>query len=197
MVLHWAKQTGVTAIAIEDLDFGAEKTREKHGRSKWFRQLISGIPTGKLKARLVSMAAEQGLAVIAVDPAYTSMWGGQHWQKPLTTPHARCPVTMPPVSRSGDAPSDTRSGVGRHRPHTTGAIVWGIGPPRPHQVHESVREPAPASPDHGHDPSHRTRRERGRPGHPKPVGMSAATRHGSRTHSCSLNRNGSAISGRL
>ncbi|WTI84450.1 transposase [Streptomyces sp. NBC_00726] len=86
-LLHWARRTGVTAIAIEDLDFGAEKTREKHGRRKRFRQLISGMPTGKLKARLVSMAAEHGLAIIAVDPAYTSMWGGQHWQKPLTTPH--------------------------------------------------------------------------------------------------------------
>lgn len=88
-LLHWARQTGATAIAIEDLDFGAEKTREKHGRRKRFRQLISGIPTGKLKARLVSMAAEQGLAVVAVDPAYTSMWGGQHWQKPLTTPQRK------------------------------------------------------------------------------------------------------------
>jgi IS605 OrfB family transposase len=86
-LLHWAKQTGVTAIGIEDLDFTDEKTREKHGRRKRFRQLISGIPTGKLKARLVSMAAEQGLAIVAVDPAYTSVWGGQHWQKPLTTAH--------------------------------------------------------------------------------------------------------------
>jgi IS605 OrfB family transposase len=86
-LLHWAKQAGVTAIGIEDLDFTDEKTREKHGGRKRFRQLISGIPTGKLKARLVSMAAEQGLAIVAVDPAYTSMWGGQHWQKPLTTPH--------------------------------------------------------------------------------------------------------------
>ena len=32
------------------------------------------------------MAAEQDIAVVAVDPAYTSMWGSQHWQKPLTTP---------------------------------------------------------------------------------------------------------------
>ncbi|WP_406452121.1 transposase [Streptomyces sp. NBC_00876] len=88
-LLHWARQTGVGAIAIENLDFSTEKTREKHGRRKRFRQLISGIPTGKLKARLVSMAAEQGLAIIAVDPAYTSIWGGQHWQKPLTTPHRR------------------------------------------------------------------------------------------------------------
>ncbi|MEU1490166.1 IS200/IS605 family accessory protein TnpB-related protein [Streptomyces sp. NPDC005776] len=88
-LLHWAEQTGVGAIAIEDLDFSAEKTREKHGRKKRFRQLISGIPTGKLKARLVSMAAEHGLAIVAVDPAYTSRWGGQHWQKPLTTPRRR------------------------------------------------------------------------------------------------------------
>ncbi|MFJ9890753.1 IS200/IS605 family accessory protein TnpB-related protein [Streptomyces sp. NPDC091287] len=88
-LLHWAKQCGVAAIGIEDLDFSAEKTREKHGRRKRFRQLISGIPTGKLKARLVSMAAEQGLAIVAVDPAYTSIWGGQHWQKPLTTPRRK------------------------------------------------------------------------------------------------------------
>ncbi|MFD3871110.1 IS200/IS605 family accessory protein TnpB-related protein [Streptomyces sp. NPDC058623] len=88
-VLHWAKQCGVKAIAIEDLDFTAEKTREKHGRKKRFRQLISGIPTSKLKARLVSMAAEMGLSIVAVDPAYTSMWGGQHWRKPLATPRRK------------------------------------------------------------------------------------------------------------
>ncbi|MGW3692168.1 IS200/IS605 family accessory protein TnpB-related protein, partial [Streptomyces sp. NPDC005125] len=88
-LLHWTQQTGAKAIAIEDLDFTAEKTREKHGRRKRFRQLISGMPTGKLKARLVSMAAEQGLAIVAVDPAYTSMWGAQHWQKPLVTPRRK------------------------------------------------------------------------------------------------------------
>ncbi|MET7367695.1 IS200/IS605 family accessory protein TnpB-related protein [Streptomyces sp. NPDC005566] len=88
-LINWAKQSGVTTIGIEDLDFTTEKTREKHGRRKKFRQLISGIPTGKLKARLISMAAQQGLAIVAVDPAYTSMWGGQHWQKPLTTPSRR------------------------------------------------------------------------------------------------------------
>jgi IS605 OrfB family transposase len=84
-LLHWAKRCGVTAIGIENLDFTAEKTREKHGRKKRFRQLISKIPTGKLKARLVSMAAEQDLAIVAVDPAYTSMWGDEHWRKPLTS----------------------------------------------------------------------------------------------------------------
>ncbi|GAA3477121.1 IS200/IS605 family element transposase accessory protein TnpB [Streptomyces yanii] len=88
-LIHWAVRAGVAAIGIEDLDFTTEKTREKHGRRKRFRQLISGIPTGRLKARLVSMAAEHGLSVVAVDPAYTSRWGGQHWQKPLTTSHRK------------------------------------------------------------------------------------------------------------
>ncbi|MEU9720114.1 IS200/IS605 family accessory protein TnpB-related protein [Streptomyces sp. NPDC047976] len=88
-LLHWAKRVGVAVIAIEDLDFTAEKTREKHGRKKRFRQLISGMPTGKLKARLVSMAAEAGLSIVAVDPAYTSRWGAQHWQKPLATPRRK------------------------------------------------------------------------------------------------------------
>ncbi|WP_329452621.1 transposase [Streptomyces sp. NBC_01724] len=88
-LINWAGRVGVGAIGIEDLDFATEKTREKHGRRKRFRQLISGIPTGKLKARLVSMAAEQGLSVVAVDPAYTSLWGAQHWQKPLTTPRRK------------------------------------------------------------------------------------------------------------
>ncbi|MEV7388961.1 MULTISPECIES: IS200/IS605 family accessory protein TnpB-related protein [unclassified Streptomyces] len=83
-LLHWAQRHHL-AIAIEDLDFQAEKTREKHGRRKKFRNLISGMPTARLRARLVSMAAELGIPVVAVDPAYTSKWGAQHWQKPLTS----------------------------------------------------------------------------------------------------------------
>ncbi|WP_017602414.1 IS200/IS605 family accessory protein TnpB-related protein, partial [Nocardiopsis lucentensis] len=83
-LLRWARDRGVRAIAIEDLDFTDSKSREKHGRRKRFRRLISGIPTGRLRARLVSMCAEAGIGVIAVDPAYTSMWGARHWQKPLT-----------------------------------------------------------------------------------------------------------------
>ncbi|MFF5144570.1 IS200/IS605 family accessory protein TnpB-related protein [Streptomyces sp. NPDC013157] len=83
-LLHFARRHDL-AIAVEDLDFTAEKTREKHGRKKRFRNLISGMPTSRLRARLVSMAAELGIPVIAVDPAYTSKWGAQHWQKPLTS----------------------------------------------------------------------------------------------------------------
>ncbi|MBW8817294.1 MAG: transposase [Streptomyces sp.] len=85
-LLHHARRCGAAAIAIEDLDFTDGTSREKHGHNKRFRRLLSRFPTAKLKARLVSMAAEQDVAVVAVDPAYTSRWGAQHWQKPLTTP---------------------------------------------------------------------------------------------------------------
>ena len=85
-LLHHTRRCGAAAIAIEDLDFTDGTSREKHGRNKRFRRLISRFPTAKLRARLVSMAAEQDIAIVAVDPAYTSRWGAQHWQKPLTTP---------------------------------------------------------------------------------------------------------------
>ncbi|MEU2596690.1 IS200/IS605 family accessory protein TnpB-related protein [Streptomyces hirsutus] len=88
-LLNWARTCNVTAIAVEDLDFTAEKTREKHGHRKRFRQLIAGLPTGRLRARLVSMADAMGITVVAVDPAYTSKWGAQHWQKPLTSTTCR------------------------------------------------------------------------------------------------------------
>ncbi|MGH3634821.1 MAG: IS200/IS605 family accessory protein TnpB-related protein [Mycobacterium sp.] len=70
-LLHWASNNAITAIAVEDLDFTDSKTREKHGRRRRFRQLISGMPTAKLRARLISMATEHGISVIGVDPAYT------------------------------------------------------------------------------------------------------------------------------
>ncbi len=68
-LLHIAKRHGL-AIAVEDLDFAAEKTREEHGRRKRFRKLISGMPTSRLRAWLVSMAAE--LPSRRCRPAYTS-----------------------------------------------------------------------------------------------------------------------------
>lgn len=88
-LLHWAKRCGSTAIAVENLDLEGKKGREHHGRRRWLRQLISGMPTARLRNRLIAMACELGLTIVAVDPAYTSRWGAQHWQKPLTT-EKRC-----------------------------------------------------------------------------------------------------------
>ena len=43
-VLEYAMATGATAVAVEDLDFGDDKTREKFGRRKTFRHLIARVP---------------------------------------------------------------------------------------------------------------------------------------------------------
>ena len=87
-----ARQLGCRAVVIEDLDFAEarEQGREHHGsrpshgrRGRGFRRLVSGIPAGKFRDRLVQMTSNAGLAVIVVDPAYTSRWGREHWLAPL------------------------------------------------------------------------------------------------------------------
>ncbi|WP_406468980.1 IS200/IS605 family accessory protein TnpB-related protein [Streptomyces sp. NBC_01594] len=155
-LINWARRVGVAAIGIEDLDFTPEKTREKHGRRKRFRQLISGIPTGKLKARLVSMAAEHGLSVVAVDPAYTSLWGAQHWQKPLTTPHRKMSrhdaagiaigrrALGHPVRRRTAPPPHDRSDRAGHRTAQAGPGDRGREGTRPPTTDRPPGGPAPS-----------------------------------------------------
>jgi IS605 OrfB family transposase len=97
-IIATAKQHGARAIVIENLDFaqaraegrewtGSRPSRGRRGRS--FRRAISGLPTGKLRDRLVQMATNAGLSVIVVDPAYTSRWATQHWLAPLREHHPK------------------------------------------------------------------------------------------------------------
>ena len=87
-VLALADEGAARAIVIENLDVGAqrEEGREHTGRrpsrakrGRRLRRLVAGLPSARLRHRLVQMAANKGLAVIAVDPAYTSRWGAEHW----------------------------------------------------------------------------------------------------------------------
>jgi hypothetical protein len=91
-LLRLARRHGCRAIAVEDLDFAAARAegRERTGnrpsrgqRGKAFRRAVAGIPTARFRDRLTQMTANQGLAVIAADPAYTSRWGAEHWLAPL------------------------------------------------------------------------------------------------------------------
>ncbi|MEV0402085.1 IS200/IS605 family accessory protein TnpB-related protein [Actinoallomurus sp. NPDC050550] len=132
-LLHWAERHSI-AIAIEDLDFAAETTREKHGRRKRFRNLISGMPVAKLRARLVAMAAELGITIVAVDPGYTSKWGAQHWRRPLTTP--RRPVTR----HQAAAVAIGRRALGH-------PIRRRTAPPPAHQSDEQGHRTVQAAPD--------------------------------------------------
>ncbi|WP_217170932.1 transposase [Streptomyces sp. AC512_CC834] len=142
-LLHWATSCGVKAIAVEHLDFTAEKTREKHGSRKRFRHLVSGMPTGRLRARLTSVADQTGITVIAVDPAYTSKWGAQHWQKPLTsttrrtTRHDAASIAIGrraqgfPIRRRTAPPRTHQSDGCGHRTAQTGPDTPGREGPRP------------------------------------------------------------------
>jgi IS605 OrfB family transposase len=85
-LIRLAVAAKVGAIAVENLGFDDLTTsRERHGRKRRFRHLISSFPTSVFRRRLVVMSARAGLTVVAVDPAYTSRWGRQHWQQPLST----------------------------------------------------------------------------------------------------------------
>jgi hypothetical protein len=79
-LIRIATEHGCRAIAIEDLDFAEARTEGREGsggrpsrgqRGKAFRRIVAGIPTAKFRDRLTQMTFNTGLAVIAVDPAYT------------------------------------------------------------------------------------------------------------------------------
>lgn len=152
-LLDFARDTGAAAIAIENLDFqdardAGRETMGRGARGKRFRRTVHGIPTGKFRDRLVGIAANRGLSVIAVDPAYTSKWGGQHWQKPLqaasggtVTRHHAASVAIGrralgcKIRRREDGPrTRQRTGAGQPspRPHRApGGAANGTGPVRP------------------------------------------------------------------
>ncbi len=77
------------------------------------------MPVARLRARLVSMAAELGITVV-VDPAYTSRRGAEHWQKPLssknrkTTRHDAAGVAI--GRRALGAPRSATDGTAPTRP---------------------------------------------------------------------------------
>lgn len=83
-------------MVIENLDFadarhqGRERagSRPSHGRrGRAFRHQVTGIPTARFRDRLTHMAYNTGIAVIAVDPAYTTRWAAQHWLAPMQRHH--------------------------------------------------------------------------------------------------------------
>lgn len=87
-LLRCTRRYGISAIAIEDLDFAdaratGRETMGRGARGKRFRRtVVSGIPTAVFRNRLTGMAARAGIELLAVNPAYSSIWGAQHWRRP-------------------------------------------------------------------------------------------------------------------
>ncbi|MFD7406357.1 hypothetical protein ACFV7R_27580 [Streptomyces sp. NPDC059866] len=117
-----AHEHGCAGIVIENLGFDDARAtgRETMGRGrhgKRFRRTVAGIPTARFRERLRGMAYHQGLIVIAVDPAYTSIWGEKYWKTSLQQ------QTQTTVTRHhGAAVAIGRRGLGhrvRRRPGVT------------------------------------------------------------------------------
>ena len=156
-LLDVALQRGCTAIGIEDLDFtdtraSGRETLGRGRRGKRFRHTVSGIPTRRFRSRLVQMAANRGIAVVAMDPAWTSRWGAAYWQKPLqaryrqrqiTRHHAACVVLG---RRALGLPARRRPGVPtpHRRMEAAGMLPAGVESYRPGRAGVQVRA--------GHDP---------------------------------------------
>jgi len=95
-ILATAREHRASAVVIENLDFAGarDQGRERAGRrpcrgrrGRAFRRQVAGLPTARFRDRLTGMASNAGLAVLAVDPAYTSRWAAQHWLAPLQRHH--------------------------------------------------------------------------------------------------------------
>ena len=87
-LVKWAKQQGASVVAIEKLNFTDARTlgRQKGRRGKagrTTRRKVCGIPTSRFTHTMASAAYRNNMAVIAVDPAYTSIWGQRYWKQPL------------------------------------------------------------------------------------------------------------------
>ena len=165
-----AKARGARAFVIEDLDFaearaegrertGSRPSRGRRGRD--FRRAVSAIPTGKLRDRLVQMAANAGLSVIVIDPAYTSRWGAEHWLRPLREHHPKATGHHAAALVTGDAGSGTGPGAARQ----------GTRPPRRRRHGQPRRgpgQPRRQGPHPGNPPPHEVP---GRHPAPRPDGL--------------------------
>lgn len=124
-LIHYARRYGITTIAVEDLDFADARAigRETMGRGrrgKRFRRTVAGIPTAVFRHRLAAQATAASIEVSAVNPAYSSVWGDQHWRKPYenVTRHQAAATVI--GRRAQGFRARRRKGVTRTRPEDRG-----------------------------------------------------------------------------
>jgi IS605 OrfB family transposase len=120
-LIHYIVGHGIDTIAVEDLDFVDARTvgRETMGRGsrgKRFRNTVAGIPTAVFRSRLSGQAHRHGIRLYAINPAYTSAWGDQHWRNPYenVTRHEAAATVI--GRRAQGFTARRRKGVTRTRP---------------------------------------------------------------------------------
>ena len=141
-LLRLAKANGCRSLSVENLGFAdarhtGRETLGRGRRGKAFRRVVSGMPTRQFRDLLVGMAANRGLWIIAVDPAWTSVWGGRYWQQPLNG-STRRPIM---VSRHHAAALVIgRRGLG-HRARRRGWCDWRRPEDRQQRAADSAGRP--------------------------------------------------------
>jgi hypothetical protein len=120
-LLHYTRHHGVGTVAVEDLDFADARTvgRETMGRGahgKRFRKSVAGISTAVFRNRLTAQAHRHDIRLYAVNPAYSSVWGAQHWRTPYenVTRHQAAATVI--GRRAQGLTARRREGVTRTRP---------------------------------------------------------------------------------
>ena len=120
-LIRYTRRHGVSTIVVEDLDFADARTagRETMGRGqrgKRFRKAVAGIPTAVFRNRLAAQSSRHKIRLLAVNPAYTSAWGNQHWRKPYknVTRHQAAATVI--GRRAQGHKARRRDGVTRTRP---------------------------------------------------------------------------------
>jgi hypothetical protein len=175
-----AGQHGAHAVVIENLDFAQQRAegREHTGnrpargkRGRRFRRMVAGIPTARFRDRLVQMCHNMGLAIVVVDPAYTTRWAAQHWLAPLRAHH---PETS---GHHAAAVVIGRRGLGyRARRRVPGNPSAPVEAARSTQTRTGTSprtKPAPRKPATPRDTRQRTRHQTGPP-QQAPAGNQAA-----------------------
>jgi IS605 OrfB family transposase len=120
-LIRYAQRHSIETVAVEDLDFADARTigRETMGRGargKRFRKTVAGIPTAVFRNRLTAQAHRHGVRLFAVNPAYSSAWGDQHWRTHFenVTRHQAAATVI--GRRAQGFPARRREGVTRTRP---------------------------------------------------------------------------------
>ncbi len=143
-LIHYAQCHGFDTIAVEDLDFADARTigRETMGRGqrgKRFRRSVAGIPTAVFRNRLCTQADRHGISLYAVNPAYSSVWGDQHWRTPYenVTRHEAAATVI--GRRAQGLKARRRKGVTRSRPEDRVVRAADQAAPEDQQVSTSSR----------------------------------------------------------
>jgi IS605 OrfB family transposase len=145
-LIHYTRRHAVAAIAVEDLDFAEARTtgRETMGRGqrgKRFRKAVGGIPTAVFRNRLAAQAHRHGIALYAVNPAYSSAWGEQHWRTPYqnVTRHQAAATVI--GRRAQGFTARRRKGVTRTRPEDRGVRATNQAAPQNQRATNSRHRP--------------------------------------------------------